>query len=78
MTKLTQKQVDEFRRHPGTFADMVQAIYDAGEAEGKRHASARIANLEQWIEKEGGANNTCTFNVLGRVCGYCECKRGKP
>lgn len=32
MTKLTQAQIDEFRRHPGTFSEMVQAIYDAGAA----------------------------------------------
>ncbi len=30
--KLTQAQIDDFRRRPGTFSEMVQAIYDAGAA----------------------------------------------
>ena len=47
----------------------------------KRHISTRAAveikRLREWIREEGERNNTCTFNVLGEVCGYCECKR-KP
>ena len=47
----------------------------------KRHLSMRAAieirRLREWIRNEGDCNNTCTFNVLGEVCGYCECKR-KP
>lgn len=47
----------------------------------KRHVSMRAAveinRLREWIREEGERNNTCTFNVLGEVCGYCECKR-KP
>lgn len=47
----------------------------------KRHVSMRAAveirRLREWIRSEGERNNTCTYNVLGEVCGYCECKR-KP
>lgn len=28
--KLTENQLNKFRQHPGTFDDMVQAIFDAG------------------------------------------------
>lgn len=40
-------------------------------------AAVEIRRLREWIRNEGERNNTCTFNVLGEVCGYCECKR-KP
>jgi len=48
----------------------------------KRHVSMRAAveirRLREWIRSEGERNNTCTYNVLGEVCGYCECKRKPP
>ena len=31
MTNLTTEQCDEFRRHPGTFNDMVRHIYNTAE-----------------------------------------------
>jgi len=39
--------------------------------------AATVRTYAAWIREEGGRNNTCTYNVLGEVCGYCECKR-KP
>lgn len=39
--------------------------------------AATVRTYAAWIREEGERNNTCTFNVLGEVCGYCECKR-KP
>lgn len=36
-----------------------------------------IERLREWIHAEGERNNVCTYNILGKVCGYCECKR-KP
>lgn len=32
---LSTAQIDAFRRHPGTFNEMVQAIFDAGYAAGR-------------------------------------------
>lgn len=40
-------------------------------------AAVEINRLREWIREEGERNNTCMVNVLGEVCGYCECKR-KP
>lgn len=39
--------------------------------------AATVRTYAAWIRDEGERNNTCTFNVLGEVCGHCECKR-KP
>ena len=36
-----------------------------------------VRNYEAYIHEEGERNNTCTYNVLSKVCGYCQCKR-KP
>lgn len=47
------------------------------ELEKAERAAVEIRRLREWIRNEGERNNTCTFNVLGEVCGYCECKR-KP
>ncbi len=51
----------------------------------ERLLSRKVANVlantvrayADWIRAEGERTNTCTFNVLGEVCGYCECKRKK-
>ena len=37
--------------------------------------SATVRTYAAWIREEGERSNTCTYNVLGEVCGYCECKR---
>ena len=34
-----------------------------------------VRTYADWIHSEGKRNNTCTYNILGEVCGYCECKR---
>lgn len=34
---------------------------------------ARIKELEEWIEIEGVRNDTCTLDILGRVCEGCRC-----
>lgn len=34
-----------------------------------------IERMREWIHEEGERNNICTYNILGEVCGYCECKR---
>lgn len=39
--------------------------------------AATVRSYSTWIREEGERNNTCTYNVLGEVCAYCECKR-KP
>jgi hypothetical protein len=39
--------------------------------------AATVRTYEAWIKTEGERSNTCTYNVTGEVCGYCECKR-KP
>lgn len=31
--------------------------------------------LEQWIESEGDRNDTCTYNILKKVCAGCKCHR---
>lgn len=36
-----------------------------------------IERMREWIHEEGERNNVCTYNILGTVCGYCECKRKK-
>jgi hypothetical protein len=38
---------------------------------------AKVSVLEEWIEQEGERSNTCTFNILRKVCSYCQCKRKK-
>ncbi len=37
--------------------------------------SDTVRTYAMWIREEGERTNTCTFNVLGEVCRYCECKR---
>lgn len=39
--------------------------------------AATVRNYAAWIREEGERSKTCTYNMLGEVCGYCECKR-KP
>lgn len=34
-----------------------------------------VRTYRTWIKDMGEFSNTCTFNVLGEVCGNCECKR---
>lgn len=43
----------------------------------KKHVteSEVIERLREWIHEEGERNDVCTYNILGKVCGYCECKR---
>ena len=36
-----------------------------------------IERMREWIHEEGERNNVCTYNILGEVCGYCECTRKK-
>lgn len=38
-------------------------------------ARRRILALEEWIADEGLHTNTCTYSILSRVCGNCNCKR---
>ena len=40
-------------------------------------AADEIERLREWIRCEGERTNVCTYNILGEVCGYCECKRKK-
>lgn len=35
----------------------------------------RIAELEEWVKSEGEHNDTCTFNILKKVCDGCRCGR---
>ena len=37
-------------------------------------AADRIETLLEWIKQEGERNNTCTKNITGEICGYCQCK----
>ena len=32
-----------------------------------------IEHLREWIKYEADANDTCTFDVLGEICGGCRC-----
>ena len=38
---------------------------------------AKVEELEAWIEQEGERGDICTFNILRKVCSYCQCKRKK-
>jgi hypothetical protein len=40
-------------------------------------AEAKVEELEAWIEQEGERGDICTFNILRKVCSYCQCKRKK-
>lgn len=42
-----------------------------------RAAAEEIERMREWIHEEGERNNVCTYNILGEVCGYCECTRKK-
>ena len=33
-----------------------------------------IERMRNWIHEEGDRNDVCTYNILGEVCGYCECE----
>lgn len=35
------------------------------------------ARLKAWIEHDGDVTNTCTFEILGKVCNRCQCPRSK-
>lgn len=35
----------------------------------------RIKELEEWIDREGEVNNTCTYPILERICSNCRCWR---
>lgn len=35
----------------------------------------QIEVLRDWIEREGDRTNACTYNILRKVCSYCQCKR---
>ena len=64
------RRYNEWRRggdieYPGPLA--VDEAIDA--------AVEMIERMREWIHEEGERNNICTYNVLGEVCGYCECKR---
>lgn len=37
----------------------------------------KIKTLEAYINEEGERNGVCTFDILQRVCGTCECEKGK-
>ena len=36
-----------------------------------------VRTYAEWIKQQGEINNTCTRNVLGEVCGYCQCGKEK-
>jgi CRISPR/Cas system-associated endonuclease Cas3-HD len=38
---------------------------------------AQNADLVEYIKHLGMVSDTCTFNILKEVCGYCRCKRKK-
>jgi hypothetical protein len=40
--------------------------------------AAHVRTYASWIREEGYNNNTCTFNILGELCRYCNCKRRPP
>lgn len=33
----------------------------------------RIEQLEAWIERNGEITGTCTKDILGKICSYCQC-----
>ena len=66
------RQFNEWRRDFDNKVEQPDS-YEIGEA-----IDAEIAMIERmrnWIHEEGDRNNVCTYNILGEVCGYCECKR---
>jgi len=38
-------------------------------------AANRIETLREWIKQQSEITDTCTYNVLGEVCEFCECNR---
>lgn len=40
-----------------------------------KKAEEEIVRLREWIERDGIRNNTCTFDILKKICLHCECKR---
>jgi hypothetical protein len=34
-----------------------------------------IRRLKEWIRAEGQRNDTCTYDILHKVCEGCKCKR---
>ena len=62
---LTDAQCDEFRRHPGTFNDMVRQIYRAG----AQHAyeTPKTAQVVPDLSQEGGKGNTLGFVIDGDI-----------
>lgn len=56
---LTDQDCDAFRRHPGSFNDMVRAIYAAGFERGKAAAEVRpfVFERRHWEEYERQIHN---------------------
>ena len=65
------RQFNEWRRGD---EDIPQ--FDPREIDGAIDAAVEmIERMRNWIHEEGDRNDVCTYNILGEVCGYCECKR---
>ena len=39
----------------------------------KKEAADEIKSLRSWIKEEGLRSNTCTKNILGKICENCQC-----
>ena len=75
MRLLTQDEINEYRRTPGSFEAMVQAIHDAGWAEGRNIASEQaLAALavegQQWDAKT--IKIRCWLHLERPTLLYCE------
>lgn len=44
----------------------------------RESAAREIERLRAEVHDLGRLSDTCTYHALGKVCGYCECKRKAP
>lgn len=69
-------EMNAMQRRLHNAACVIEAEGDEhGFAKLQRDAIAEIQRLREWIATEGTNSDTCTRNVLGRVCDGCRCGR---
>lgn len=55
--------------------DIVARLLAPGHGALADEAAQEIERLRAEVHDLGRLSDTCTYHALGKVCGYCECKR---
>ncbi len=68
--------------------DIVERLRENADLDAAEHVPADVVNMQyeaaneierlrNWIREEGVQTDTCTFNVLGKICDECRCGKIK-